>query len=78
MPSLVLPVLADDPVDAVEVELSCEGALDDDDWAADVSDCSGAPVTPGFDPPKLAASPPPPQARRRLDRAKLGAVRMGP
>ena len=76
MPPLLELVLAD-ATPEVEVELSCEGALDDDDSAAEVSVCSDALVTPGFEPPKLVAPPPPPQARSALDRASFRAVRMG-
>jgi len=77
IPSLLELVLADDAPE-VEVELSCGEGLDEDESGAEVSVCSGALVIPGFDPPKLAVPPPPPQARSTLDRAKLGAVRMGP
>jgi len=75
LPLLELALVED--VDEVEVELSCEGALDEDDSAAEVSVCSGALVTPGFEPPKLVVPPPPPQARSALDRARFRAVRMG-
>jgi hypothetical protein len=74
MPSLLDPLVEEDVED--ELELS-SGTLEDD-AAVEPSDSAGMVVRPGWvTPPKLDATPPPPQARSALDRARFRAMRMG-